>query len=199
LSVELMASDVKAVLDALNIEKSVLLGASMGALVALRFAVDYPESAVKLVLVTPAAVRSRYGEWLFDVMRLLKENLSSEEYVRAMVMLAFAPPFFDKSYGMVKEVSRMLTPSDNELEQIGRQLSCLKDADIPSETGTVQTPTLIIAGERDVLAPIEGARKLASKLRRCRLMSLPGVGHSPFVEAPEEVVNAINEFLQQTA
>lgn len=195
LSVELMGADVKAVLDALKIEKSALLGASMGALVALRFALDYPERATKLVLVTPMAFRSRYGEWLLDIMQLLKENLSPEQYVRALTMLAFAPPFFDKSYGMVREVSRMLTPTAEEFEQIGRQLACLQDADISSEISRIDTPTLIVAGERDALAPIEGARMLASKLRRCRLVSLPGVGHSPFVEATEGVITVVNQFL----
>jgi pimeloyl-[acyl-carrier protein] methyl ester esterase len=96
---------------------------------------------------------------------------------------------------MIKEVIKMLTPTDGEYKQIGRQLTCLKKSDIASELSHVETPALIIAGERDVLVPIEHARKLAAKLRGSRLVSIPGAGHSPFVEATDAVIGAMNEFL----
>jgi len=195
LSIGLMTSDAKAVLDAAGIQKAALLATSMGALVALRFALDYPARTSKLVLITPAVFRTRYGEWLLDTLQLFRERFSPEEFVRAFVLLAFAPPFFEKGYGMIKEVSRMLTPTPAEYEQIGRQLECLKDADFSSEISRIEAPTLIIAGQHDILAPIEGARKFASKIRRSRLVSIPDAGHSPFVEATEEVVKAIDEFL----
>ncbi len=195
LSIELMASDIKAVLDAAQIQMAALLGASMGALVALRFALDYPARTSKLVLITPAVFHTHHGEWLLDVLELFRKRLSPEEFVRAFALLAFAPPFFERGYGMIKEVSRMLMPTPSEFEQIGRQLECLKDADFSSEIPGIEVPTLIIAGQRDVLAPIEGARRVASKIRRSRLVSIPDAGHSPFVEATEEVVKAINEFL----
>jgi len=195
LSLELMAADVKEVLDAAGMERAALLGVSMGALVVLRLALDHPEAVSKLVLVTPGVLRSRYSDWLFDTLRLLKDRLSPEEYTQTMGMLAFAPPFFERGYGMIKEVTKMLSPTRSEYDQIGRQLACLKDADISSELSRIEAQTLIIAGERDVLVSIESARKLASKLRRSRLHVIPGVGHSPFVEATEEVVKVIEEFL----
>ncbi len=195
LTLELMATDVKAVLEDAGIEKTSLLGASMGALVCLRFALDYPGTVSKLVLVTPTAIRSRYGNWLLETLGLLSERLAPEEYVRTLMPLAFAPSFFEKGFGMIKEVSKMLAPNEREMEQTGRQLACMKNIDIGGEISRIEAPTLIIAGERDVLAPIEAACKLAAKLRHSRLISLPDVGHSPFVEATEAVVNAIKKFL----
>lgn len=195
LSLEVMASDAKAVIDEVSVEKTALLGASMGALVALRFALDYPDAVTKLVLVTPAGVRTRFSRWFYETLVLLTERLEPEEYVQLMGVMAFAPPFFERSYGMIKEVLKMLTPTESEYEQIGRQLACLKDADISSELSRIDAPALIIAGGRDMLVPIEQARKLASKLRGSRLHTIPDAGHSPFVEATEEVVSLIGEFL----
>lgn len=195
LSLELMASDVKAVMDAAGIEKAALLGVSMGALIVLRLALDYPGAVSKLVLVTPGAIRTRYTQWLFQSLQLVRERLAPGEYVRLMGALAFAPPFFERGYGMIKEVLKMLTPTESEYEQIGRQLACLIDADISSELSRIEAPALIIAGERDALVPIEAARRLASKLRGSRLYTLPNAGHSPFVEATEEVLAVIEEFL----
>lgn len=195
LSLGLMAADVKAVLDAPAIQQTALLGASMGALVALRFALDYPDAVSRLVLVTPGGLASRYGKWLYETLRLLRDRLEPDEYMQIMGALSFAPPFFERGYGMIKEVLKMLAPTDAEYEQIGRQLACLGDADISSELSQVRAPALIIAGERDMLVPIEDARKLAAKLRGSRLHTLPNVGHSPFVEATDEVVTLIDGFL----
>jgi len=110
LSLELMAADVKEVLDAAGMERAALLGVSMGALVVLRLALDHPEAVSKLVLVTPGVLRSRYSDWLFDTLRLLKDRLSPEEYTQTMGMLAFAPPFFERGYGMIKERIRSDRP-----------------------------------------------------------------------------------------
>ena len=195
LSLELMASDLKAVVDAAGVEKAAFLGASMGALVVLRFALDYPDAVSKLVLVTPAVMRTRYNQRLFETLLILQESVTPEDYMHAMTSFAFAPPFFERGFGMIVEVGRMLTPTKREYEQVGRQLKCLKDVDISSELSGIDIPSLIVAGERDVLAPIEGVRTLASKLRGSRLFTLPNVGHSPFVEATEEIIGVINEFL----
>ena len=167
----------------------------MGAVVAARLAIDHPETIQKLVLATPAVIRSRYSEWLYETLLLLHEHVSPDKYVRIMMTLAFAPSFFEKGYAMIKEVGKMLTPTDKDFRQIRIQLSCLKDVDISSELSTIKAATLIIAGERDVLAPIEGARKLASKLRGSRLFTLPEAGHSPFVESTEQVMKVLEDFL----
>jgi len=198
LSLELMASDVAAVLDASGAEKADVLGASLGSLVALRFALDFGRRAGRLVLVTPAPVRTRYGDWLVQTLRLLAERVSPEEFIQALMLFSFSPPFFDKSYGMIKEVGRMLAPSHSEMEQIKRQLEMLKDVELPQDLSAIDVPVLILAGQRDVLAPIEAARRLASKLRRSELVSFPDAGHSPFVESTEKVIQEIERFLQRT-
>ena len=56
-------------------------------------------------------------------------------------------------------------------------------------------PTLIIHGELDPL-PIESARKWATAMPNARLLELKGIGHFPYVEAPDAFFAAINRFLQ---
>jgi len=59
-----LALDLKAVLDALALERAVLVGASMGAHTAIRFALEHPQRVAGLVLVTPAYDPGRFGEGL---------------------------------------------------------------------------------------------------------------------------------------
>jgi pimeloyl-ACP methyl ester carboxylesterase len=197
LTLDLMASDVIAVLDAAAADTAALLGASLGALVALKVALEYPERVSRLILVTPAFFRSRHGDWMLQTLRLLAERLSPQEFIQALMPLAFAPPFFEKGFGMIKEVSRMLTPTPAEMEQIKRQLDALQDEEMPEDLSMLKIPTLLIAGSRDILAPVEGARHLAAKIRGSRLITLPDAGHSPFVEATEDVVKEIRSFLTE--
>jgi pimeloyl-ACP methyl ester carboxylesterase len=55
-------------------------------------------------------------------------------------------------------------------------------------------PTLIIQGELDPL-PIESARKWAAAMPNARLLELKGIGHFPYVEAPDVFFAAVDRFL----
>jgi len=58
----------------------------------------------------------------------------------------------------------------------------------------VSTPTLLVRGEDD-LDPIEEAHEWVAALREGRLLTLPGVGQFPWVEAPDAFFGAVNRFL----
>jgi pimeloyl-ACP methyl ester carboxylesterase len=61
-SYDLLAEDLRAVLDELDIEQAVLTGASMGAQTALRFALGHPDRVLALGLITPAFDPDTHGE-----------------------------------------------------------------------------------------------------------------------------------------
>jgi pimeloyl-ACP methyl ester carboxylesterase len=56
-------------------------------------------------------------------------------------------------------------------------------------------PTLVVAGGRDRVTPVEGALRLVSVLPGGRMLRLPDVGHFPHLEAPGEVLPAVAEHL----
>lgn len=55
-------------------------------------------------------------------------------------------------------------------------------------------PTLVIWGEND-MSPPEVGRQIASQIPHGRFVHLPGVGHFPFLEAPEKTAELITEFV----
>ena len=63
--------------------------------------------------------------------------------------------------------------------------------DVRTLARLVRGPALVAAGTLDRVTPLPGARWLADALPDGRLVTLPGVGHFPQVEAPEEVAVAI--------
>jgi pimeloyl-ACP methyl ester carboxylesterase len=63
--------------------------------------------------------------------------------------------------------------------------------------GHVEGPTLIVADELDFICGPAQARPIASAVTGSRLVLLPGCGHIPTIEAPEEYRHAVLEFLRQ--
>jgi pimeloyl-ACP methyl ester carboxylesterase len=57
----------------------------------------------------------------------------------------------------------------------------------------VACPTVVVAGERDMMAPLKGARALAGAIAGARLVTLKGAGHMMMVERPDETLDALRE------
>lgn len=65
----------------------------------------------------------------------------------------------------------------------------------PTRWEALDLPTLLVWGEEDRVVPVKSARGIMRRLPSARLVTLPGVGHVPQVEAPEEFVAAVQGFL----
>ena len=65
------------------------------------------------------------------------------------------------------------------------------ELDEPFDAAAIKVPVSVIWGEADRLCVPAGAEELAAALPHARIAMLPGVGHTPQVEAPEVVVGAI--------
>ena len=71
------------------------------------------------------------------------------------------------------------------------------EATVPTETGTISTPTLVIWGERDNLLPRGEATKLAAAIPRSRLVVYESTGHMVLWEQPERISNDISAFVDE--
>lgn len=190
-----MASDVAALLDALSIERAVIVGHSMGATVALQFAADYPQRAAGLVLIGAfASFRGNDG-----VAQLRNAVVAFQEHVDPEFVLAFQESTFAE---MIPQ--RFLDTVINE------SLRCpafvwraaldgqLRAAVINAALRT-QAPALLIRGEQDAFVPASDQLKLRDALPSARLFSMRGVGHAPHWERPAETSALIQGFVSELA
>jgi pimeloyl-ACP methyl ester carboxylesterase len=72
------------------------------------------------------------------------------------------------------------------------------DADLRDMLGSVDVPTLLLYGDRDVRAPLKIAEALHLAIPGSRLTVLPGVGHVSSVEAPQLFNREVRSFLRMT-
>lgn len=190
-----MAADVAALLDALNIERAVIAGHSMGAAIAGQFAADYPERTAGLVLMGAfAAFRGNEA-----VAELRTAVGAFQEHVDPEFVLAFQESTF------VEMVPQRFLDT-----VIAESLRCpafvwraalqgqLRAAIINAALRT-QAPALLIRGEKDAFVPASDQLALRDALPSARIFTMPGVGHTPHWERPAETSALIQAFVGELA
>lgn len=199
-------ADLEGFRSALQIEKFVLVGHSMGGLNAVTYAGRFPERVDRLILVDvgPEAVR----EGVDNIARFTRgpDNLEFEQYVE--MAHQFNPR---RSVENIRErMGHRLRPAADgkwtwKFDKRFRDSS--SDIVVGSELGSedtwalftaVSTPTLLIRGsESDVLSQ-NVAEDVAEKMPTARLVVIPEAGHSVPGDAPEAFTEAALEFLSET-
>ena len=166
--------------------KAVIAGHSMGGAVAQLYALTYPRDIQALILVdTGAKLRVRP-----EFLKLLEEGMDSPaEWLRSIV---------EVSYNRVDPVvSRRII--DGVLNVgVAVQLNdfrCCDKFDIMNKVGDIKVPTLVICGADDDMTPVKYAQYLADKIAGSKLVVVEGGTHVCFLEKPDEVNQAISEFL----
>ncbi len=184
-------ADLVAFQDALALGPCVLVGSSSGGYVAQHFALAEPTRTQGLVLV--GAPRSLRGRPPFaDEVDQLTDPLSRDWVRSSLAWFEFHQPVpADYVEDRVDDGMRM--PA-----HVWKQaLAGLTDAPVPTETGTITAPTLIIWGERDSLLPRGDATRLAAAIPGSRLVTYESTGHMVLWEQPERIANDIAAFIDE--
>jgi pimeloyl-ACP methyl ester carboxylesterase len=189
-------ADLIELLDLLQVERTHVLGLSLGGVIAQRLAVDHPSRVDRLVL---ASCTDRFSPYLRHVALLLGQTLRRQRakaFARTIEVLGSSPRYVDSQPEMVEQrvaekVAQRIPP-----RAIGRQLRCLASADNDPRHDPVRAPTLVIAGEHDFLIPSCYAREMAARIPGSRFILVPGAGHNPLVECPEQVLPWIIDFMK---
>jgi len=195
-TIDAMALDVIALLDHLDLDRTDVVGWSMGAAIAQVLAVDHP-GRVRTLVLTGAFSRAddfiRLG--LESWVEASRSNMPPEEVVRLASRMVCSPAFIDDRPAYDAYIGEWL---DNPYAQsqygFERQVQAVLAFQGAPGLDGVDTPTLILVGEDDQMVPRYFADELAGLIPGARLEVLPG-GHSGFVEHPDEWNRAILDFL----
>ena len=185
--------DIVALLDHLRIERAHFVGLSMGARVAVDFALVHPERVGALV--SADGVLSGFGplpQEVLDVFALAADGHVSEATERWLSTSLFVPAMeipqvADRLRRMVSDFGwwRMLHPG------------LVQPIDLPvaGRLREIATPTLVIAGERDIPMVITQCQALTEGIRDARYVALSGTGHMSNMEDPSTFNAAVRDFL----
>jgi len=198
-SIGTLADDLAALLDALDLERAHILGASFGGFVAQEFALAYPQRTDRLILCCTSFGGARHLAPNERVLRALAstEGLNTPERVRKSLLLSFSPRYLAEQ---TEEVERMIAlrlthPVSDEV--YSGQLHTAMAFDAEARVGQIDAPTLVITGDADRVVPADNSRNLAAAIPRARLTVIAGGSHQFFVERADEFNRAVCDFLKE--
>jgi pimeloyl-ACP methyl ester carboxylesterase/DNA-binding CsgD family transcriptional regulator len=189
-SMELELETLDAVTRAVGAERFDLLGASLGAVVAARWAATRPETVERLVL---------YGGWVrgADI-----ASTSVQEHVLGLVakhwglgsdvlVEIFAPEADHAAREAFSRYQREAAPPATAREM----LALCYQVDVAADLARIQAPTLVIHRDRDRAVPTEQGEALAAGIPGARFELLSGRAHIPFVGDVDALARAVRRFL----
>jgi len=190
------AADLVELLDELQLDRAHVMGISLGGVIAQRLAVDHPDRVDRLVLVSCA---DRFTPYLRQMTSLLAHSLRRfprEMFVRTIELLGTSPQFLDTHTELVERRVRAKCAAGIGARSLADQLRCLAHSEFRPEDYRITAPTLVIAGEHDVLIPAFYSRRMAGRIPDCRFVLIPGGGHNPLVDYPGRLAPLVAGFLR---
>jgi 3-oxoadipate enol-lactonase len=170
------------VLDSVASERFSFVGLSLGGAVGMQLALDAPERLDRLVL---ACTSSRFGSPESWDERIALVRDGGMEAVADAVL----PRWFTPAFGDVQRFRAMFlaTPPDVYV----RYCEILRKFDLRGRLGSIETPTLAIAGAEDPTSPPEQVEALAAEIPGASIVVIPHAAHLANVERPDDVNAAL--------
>jgi pimeloyl-ACP methyl ester carboxylesterase len=191
-----MASDVRALMSALEIEEAILVGLSMGGYVALAFYRNYPGAVRAMVLADTRAsadtAESR-ARRLKAAEKAVREGASA--IADDILPMLLGRSTIESRPEVVSRVRSMIDANDpNGIAAAQRGMAHRPDSTYI--LAGINCPVAILVGSEDVLTPVSEAEALRNGIPHSTMRVIQGAGHLPNIEDPAQFNSAVSEFIR---
>ena len=199
-SAQMLAADTAGLLDALGIQKAVVMGHSMGGFITQAMALDFPQKVEKLILCSTNFGGPRHVPVTAEAMKVLSD-VTSDPLTRFKngLSVSTAPGWAEKNPEMIEEwikwrVANPIDPAPYQA-QMAIGLGLLPEAAaFENQLSRLNIPTLILFGAHDKVVPPANASLLAEKIAGSKVVIFPDAGHFFPIEIAEAAARAVIEF-----
>ncbi|MFA9416256.1 alpha/beta fold hydrolase [Natrinema sp. HArc-T2] len=198
-SMDGLAADLEAVLDDAGIYNAHIVGASMGGMIAQRYAVEYTRAKSLTLCCTShggpdaAPVPEETQAHMFET----PDGASERETIRHRMRPAFTERFTNRNPHLMDQIIEWRLEQDAGDPAREAQGAAVQGFDVSDRLGRVRVPTLILHGTDDRVVPVENARLLEEKLPNSRLDLIEGGSHLCFIEDDDLVNEYLLAFLDE--
>jgi 2-hydroxy-6-oxonona-2,4-dienedioate hydrolase len=192
---------VHAAIQALELQRPILIGTSLGGHVAARVALDRPEGCAALIMVGPTGLaphgaerRARTAQRLQDTTAGgIEQKLTALVHDPSLVTTDWVEEErrVNNSPGAVVSLGALARYFTDHLDDdcIGDDLDALSRA----------VPTLLVWGAEDTMVPVDGGRAAVAAHQRLALVEIEHAGHAPYFERPAQFNEIVSTFISSVS
>ncbi|HLI24070.1 MAG TPA: alpha/beta fold hydrolase, partial [Acidimicrobiales bacterium] len=192
----MFAEDTKALVDHLGISRFHLLGVSMGGMIVQEYALAWPENLVTLVPACTYAAPGPFCGRMFAMWADVATFAGLPTVMRDVALWAFTPEFFEERPREAEEFDTAMRMIDQPVPAYLAQLHAIQHHDTTARLGRIATPTLVLAGERDILIPVSLSRRLQEAIPGAEWATTAG-GHACLWEHPDDFNRHVIDFISE--
>ena len=191
-----VAADAAGLLRGLDAAPAHVVGLSLGGAVAQHLALDHPALVRSLCLVSTFARQGARQRELLLAWREIYARVDVVTFYRQANTWLFSDRFFERPRN-AENVLRYVAASQHsqEPEAFARQVDAALRHDTRERLPELRVPTLVVSGERDILAPPHLGAELAALVPGARLEIIPDASHSLNLERQIEFNRLLHEWL----
>ncbi|MDR3472772.1 MAG: alpha/beta fold hydrolase [Devosia sp.] len=197
-SSKLLAADAKALVDHLGITGFHLMGVSMGGMISEEYALAYPGDLKSLTLACTYGKADSFCQTMFAMWADLAKGISVPFVMRDVALWAFTGPFFEERPADAAEFGAAMAALDMSVDTYLAQLAVIQAHDAADRLGQIKVPTLVLAGEEDILIPVRLSKKLQSAITGAKWKTVPG-GHACLWESPDPFNASFLDFVRSVS
>jgi pimeloyl-ACP methyl ester carboxylesterase len=201
-SVEGWADEGAGLLDALEIERALVHGTSMGGMVAIAFTAKYPERTIAACADCALARCDVYRRTMFRNWRVLSEGLPLDELSDLVTIQAVSADFIEDHPDIFENVRSVIRK--NSPYTIRHACLAMEKMDLEALARTIRRPILFTNGTRDVMTPprlapsgFSAAQIVEAVPDWATLHEFPEIGHADLLEVPGEAVQVVTAFFDE--
>jgi 3-oxoadipate enol-lactonase len=194
----LLADDTKALVDWLGITDFHLLGVSMGGMISQEYALAYGQSLRSLVLACTYAQPGPFCGRMFSLWADLAPRLGVPFVMRDVTLWAFTNELFEEREGELAEFEAGMADLPQPVDAYLAQLASIRTHDTTGRLDGIATPTLVLAGESDILIPVALSRSLQQQIPASEWKTVKG-GHACLWEHPQPFNATVIDFVARHA
>lgn len=189
-----LADDAKALVDHLGLRDFHMMGVSMGGMIAQEYALAYGGDLKSLTLACTYGTADAFCQTMFAMWADLAQKIDVPFVMRDVALWAFTGPFFNERPGDAAEFAAAMAALDMKVEPYLAQLAVIENHDALGRVGAIKVPTMVLAGEEDILIPVRLSKLLQEAIPGARWQTVPG-GHACMWESPDPFNAAFVEFV----
>ena len=178
----------------LRLEMPIIVGVSFGAVLGLEYAIQHPCQLAGL------AVQGADVRYHRTLLRMIAGQVLAgyplppdNAFVNQFYNLLLGGPAGDRK--LFEYVAELCWQTEQSV--MAHRFALAEQVDLTARVRRIRVPTLLLAGDRDVLVSTEGLRLMRRSIAQARLVKLAGAGHLAFVTHPEKMAQEIGRFAKR--